>query len=96
MSKETISQTEGLCKEVANCIRNAYDRGYKQGIKDGANSEYEHDHVVVEAYNDGRTFILDKIRAEIMNLTNGDTPERIWNVDVLNIIDKYRESEENE
>lgn len=35
MSKETISQTEGLCKEVANCIRNAYDRGYKQGYKDG-------------------------------------------------------------
>lgn len=34
MSKETISQTEGLCKEVANCIRNAYDRGYKQGQKD--------------------------------------------------------------
>ena len=34
MAKETISQTEGLCKEVANCIRNAYDRGYKQGQKD--------------------------------------------------------------
>lgn len=35
MSKETISQTEGLCKEVTNCIRNAYDRGYKQGFADG-------------------------------------------------------------
>lgn len=35
MAKETISQTEGLCKEAANCIRNAYDRGYKQGYKDG-------------------------------------------------------------
>lgn len=35
MAKETISQTEGLCKEVANCIRNAYDRGYKQGFADG-------------------------------------------------------------
>ena len=34
MAKETISQTEGLCKEVANCIRNAYDKGYKQGQKD--------------------------------------------------------------
>ena len=33
---------------------------------------------------------LDKIRAEIMSLTNGDTPERIWNVDVLKIIDKYK------
>lgn len=33
--------------------------------------------------------MLDKISAEIMGLTDGDTPERIWNVDVLNIIDKY-------
>ena len=35
MAKETISQMEGLCKKVANCIRDAYDRGYKQGFKDG-------------------------------------------------------------
>ena len=35
MAKETISQTEGLCKEVAMCVRNAYERGYKQGFKDG-------------------------------------------------------------
>lgn len=34
--------------------------------------------------------ILDKIRAEIMNLTDGEMPERIWNVDVLQIIDKYK------
>ena len=34
--------------------------------------------------------ILDKIRAEIVDLTNGDTPERIWNVDALQIIDKYK------
>jgi hypothetical protein len=40
--------------------------------------------------------MLDEIRAEIVNLTNGDTPERIWNVDVLNIIDKYKESENKE
>lgn len=39
--------------------------------------------------------ILDKIRAEIINLTGGETPEHIWNVDVLEIIDKYKgESEE--
>ena len=35
MAKEIIQQTEGLCKEVANCIRDAYERGYKQGFKDG-------------------------------------------------------------
>jgi hypothetical protein len=39
--------------------------------------------------------VLDKIRAEVMNLTDGETPERIWNVDVLQIIGKYiTESEE--
>jgi hypothetical protein len=32
---------------------------------------------------------LDKIRAEIKALTDGAEPERIWNVDVLQIIDKY-------
>ena len=34
--------------------------------------------------------VLDKIRAEIISLTDGDIPERIWNVDVLEIIDKYK------
>lgn len=38
--------------------------------------------------------LLDKIRAEIMSLTNGNTPERIWNVDVLEIIDKYKAESE--
>ena len=35
MAKETISQTEGLCKEATTNIRNAYDKGYKQGYADG-------------------------------------------------------------
>lgn len=33
--------------------------------------------------------VLDKIRDEVMNLSDGEKPERIWNVDVLQIIDKY-------
>ena len=33
--------------------------------------------------------LFDEIRVEIINLTDGDIPERIWNVDVLEIIDKY-------
>ena len=39
--------------------------------------------------------VLGKIRAEILNLTDGDTPERIWNVDVLQIIDRYRSESED-
>ena len=48
---------------------------------------------IEKAYNIGvsdQEPILDKIREEIMSLTDGDTPERIWNVDVLEIIDKYK------
>ena len=60
-----------------------------EALEQKEKSEYEHDHAVVKAYTDGQTYILDKIRTEIMSLTNGDTPERIWNVDVIKIIDKY-------
>ena len=35
MAKETTQQTVGLCREAMTNIWNAYDRGYKQGYKDG-------------------------------------------------------------
>ena len=57
MSKETISQTEGLCKEVATCVRNAYDRGYKQGYKDGNDDGYDSG---LRGYNLQETTMLDK------------------------------------
>ena len=38
--------------------------------------------------------ILDKIRAEIKALTDGAEPEHIWNVDVFEIIDKYKTERE--
>ena len=40
--------------------------------------------------------VLDKIRAEIKALTDGVEPERIWNVDVLAIVDKYKAESEGE
>lgn len=39
MTKQTIEQTVGLCKEAMTNVRNAYDRGYKQGYKDGEDIE---------------------------------------------------------
>lgn len=45
-------------------------------------------------YAKGKADVLEKIRAEVMNLSDGEKPERIWNVDVLQIIDKYREVSE--
>ena len=35
MAQQTIEQTVGLCREAMTNVRNAYDRGYKQGYKDG-------------------------------------------------------------
>ena len=39
MAKQTIEQTVGLCREAMTNVRNAYDRGYKQGFKDGEDIE---------------------------------------------------------
>ena len=38
--------------------------------------------------------IIDKIKAEVMSLTDGCTPELIRNVDVLEIIDRYKAESE--
>ena len=38
--------------------------------------------------------VLDKIKAEIEQLTDMQKPEHIWNVDVLAIIDKYKAERE--
>lgn len=40
--------------------------------------------------------VLDKIKAEIKALTDGAETERIWNVDVLAIIDRYKAESEDE
>lgn len=47
--------------------------------------------IAIDALDEGS--ILDNIRAEIMSLSDGDVPEQIWNVDVLEIIDKYKKEE---
>lgn len=39
MAKETTQQTVGLCREAMTNIWNAYNRGYKQGFKDGEDIE---------------------------------------------------------
>jgi hypothetical protein len=56
--------------------------------------EIDLDYVIKQKYIERE--VLDKIRAEIMSLTDGDTPERIWNVDVLEIIDKYEKEQKGE
>lgn len=47
MAKETTQQTVGLCREAMTNIWNAYDRGYKQGFKDGKTN------VVTTSYEKG-------------------------------------------
>ena len=77
-----------------------YDLYDLPSVTPKSKSEYEHDHDVVKAYNDGQAYILDKIRAEIeeikldVDLDIGN--EMIYNnaiKDVLEIIDKYRGGE---
>ena len=56
-------------------------------------SEYEYDHEVVKAYNDGQAYILDKIRAEVELLGKdylGCPQPQVVCDDVIKIIDKYR------
>lgn len=100
MSKD-YSNLEGLIGNVKESIKNAYDKGYKQGFKDSAKSEYEHDHAITKAYNDGQAYILDKIRAEIEKESEVKTLQLHWGEAMgLNrakeIIDKYRgDTDEN-
>jgi len=83
---ELIPKTQELHRAI-------FDKGYEQGFKDGANSEYEHDHDVVKAYNDGQAFILDKIMAEIDHDAFKDVNgSKYISVNrIKQIIDKYRE-----
>ena len=56
-------------------------------------TEYEHDHEIVKAYNDGQAFVLDKIRAEIRAESKKNYTNNIFNKGLyraIEIIDKYR------
>lgn len=81
---ELIPKTQELHRAI-------FDKGYEQGFKDGANSEYEHDHAVAKAYHDGQAFILDKIRAEIEQDAFKDVngSKYIFVNRINQIIDKY-------
>lgn len=60
-------------------------------------SEYEHDHDVVKAYNDGQAYILDKIRSEIEETVKTEAnQDKKWASGLrysLKIIDKYKDGE---
>jgi len=83
-----------LIPKIQELHRAIFDKGYEQGFKDGANSEYEHDHEVAKAYNDGQAYVLDKVRADIEQEI-ACKPMEMWDYRMgltraLNIIDKYR------
>lgn len=80
-----------------NCIYGTNNRTDLWELKQ--TSEYDHDHDVVKAYNDGQAFILDKIRADIENDWQFKKyPRSPWSCGLrraIEIIDKYKaESEE--
>ena len=56
--------------------------------------EYEHDHEILKAYSDGASAVLDKVRAEIMNLQTykmfeGEDAVYVERENVLQIIDEF-------
>ena len=94
--RDCYAGTCSACGGVQECWNYCGGCGARM-VEQQEKSEYEHDHKVVKAYNDGQTYILDKIRAEIeemkldVDLDIGN--EMIYNnaiKDVLEIIDKYR------
>lgn len=60
-------------------------------------SEYEHDHDIMKAYNNGQAYVLDILRKELELIganeqeTNGKTDYLKGITACLDIIDKYRE-----
>lgn len=50
-------------------------------------SEWEHDHEILKAYSDGANEVLDKIRAEIIELRSR---QNVGVLECLDIIDKYK------
>ena len=65
--------------------------------------EYDHEKhccprfnkVIRTTLNDNINAVLGEIETEIKALTGRLEPEHIWNVDVLQIIDKYRAKSED-
>ena len=51
-------------------------------------SEWQHDHEILKAYSDGASAVLDKIRAEIIELRSR---QNVGVMECLDIIDKYAE-----
>lgn len=102
ISREAVLETIEACNsDGLKGIFCSYNDGerFKEYIKalpsvtPKEKSEYEHDHEVVKAYNDGQAYILDKIKAEVELLGKdylGCPQPQVVCDDVIKIIDKYR------
>lgn len=65
MAKETTQQTVGLCQEAMTNVWNAYDRGYKQGFKDGKLE------VVTSSYTRGLNDAWEAARKIMLSKSSG-------------------------
>lgn len=92
LSKELVHTT----RDKADFLCNFWEGLQKlPSVTPKSKSEYEHDHEVVKAYNDGQAYILDKIRAEIeqgyCKVENDYDKGRNMGLHIaMQIIDKYR------
>ena len=83
MSKETISQTEGLCKEVAMCVRNAYEKGL--------NDAWECARKIMLSDEDGGIAHID-----IQKIFGGSYYQAMMNYSASEVIVKLKEYEEKQ
>ena len=69
-----------------------YDRQDEiiKALEQKPKSEWQQDHKILKAYSDGASAVLDKIRAEIIELRSR---QNVGVMECLDIIDKYAEED---
>jgi hypothetical protein len=110
--EETKKRFQSWCQGYIG--NNASDEDYQMFnnimalLEQEPKSEWQHDHEILKAYSDGANEVLDKIRAEIMQLdydtdyvdydyndmVQTETIHTICREEVIQIIDKYKTGEE--
>lgn len=102
LSEEAIEDFETIRGKLTYCTHQSIGMALaklelleKQGCKViEQQSEWQHDHEILKAYSDGASAVLDKVRAEIMNLQTykmfeGEDAVYVERENVLQIIDEF-------
>lgn len=93
--KEYLHDLETACCKIGELHLN-FVRESVKALEQEQKSEWEHDHEILKAYSDGANEVLDKVRAEMVDLgqrtMNDNRASGIWTC--VDIIDKYKAGSE--